>query len=89
MGWRFRRTKTLVPGVRVNIGKRALSLRFGLRGLGYTIGTAGQRITAGIPGTGLSYTRNLDRTSGHGVGVFGVLVFLLLIVGLVVWLAAH
>ncbi len=89
MPWLFRRTKTLLPGVRLNVGKRALSLRFGLRGLGYTIGTAGRRITAGIPGTGLSYTRNLGRLSTYGLGVFGVLIFLLLIGGLIIWVAAH
>jgi hypothetical protein len=55
MAWRFRRRIGLLPGFRLNVGKRGVSLSAGVRGLHTTIG---RRIstTAGLPGTGLSYT---------------------------------
>jgi Protein of unknown function (DUF4236) len=59
MGWRFRRSWTVIPGVRVNLGRKSGSVSFGVRGLHYTVGTSGSRITAGIPGTGLFWTQKL------------------------------
>jgi hypothetical protein len=64
MGFRFRRTFGLVPGVRLNLGMRSGSVSFGMRGLHYTVGTRGSRITAGIPGTGLFWTKKLNSTAG-------------------------
>lgn len=61
MGFRFRRSFRLLPGVRVNLGKRSASLSVGVRGLHYTVGPAGRQITAGVPGTGLSYTHRFKR----------------------------
>jgi hypothetical protein len=60
--FRFRRSVKLIPGVRLNFGKRSSSLSFGVRGAHYTVGTRGSRTTVGIPGTGLSYTQ-VHRTS--------------------------
>jgi hypothetical protein len=54
--FRFRRSFGLIPGVRLNLGKKNASLSLGVRGLHYTVGTAGKRLTAGLPGTGLAYT---------------------------------
>lgn len=59
MGFRFRRSWSLLPGIRFNVGKKSASLSFGGRGLHYTAGTAGRRVTVGIPGTGLSWTQKL------------------------------
>jgi hypothetical protein len=56
MGFRFRRSIKIAPGLRLNLGLRGLSASFGTKGLTYTVGTSGERLTAGIPGTGLSYT---------------------------------
>jgi Protein of unknown function (DUF4236) len=60
MGWRFRRSWRVVPGVRFNFGLKSASVSFGPRGLHYTVGTRGSRVTAGIPGTGLFWTQNLS-----------------------------
>lgn len=65
MGWRFRRSIRLAPGVRWNFGKRSTSLTIGPRGFKTTIGTAGTRRTIGLPGTGLSYTMTSSRTRGR------------------------
>lgn len=64
MALRFRRSFTLVPGLRLNIGKGSVSVRAGGRGYGVTAGTAGRRVTAGLPGSGLSYTQKVRGGSG-------------------------
>lgn len=56
-GFRFSKRIKIAPGIRLNVNKRSTSLTFGGKGLHYTVGTKGTRASAGIPGTGLSYTR--------------------------------
>lgn len=56
MGWRFRKSFKIAPGVRWNIGKRGSSFSFGGKGLTVNVGKKGTRTTVGIPGTGLSYS---------------------------------
>jgi hypothetical protein len=65
MGIRFRKSLKLGTGVRLNVGKRSASVRVGGKGFGITSGTAGSRATAGIPGSGISYTTKLG---GAGAG---------------------
>lgn len=51
MGFRFRRSKKILPGVRLNLNKNSASLSFGPRGLKRTISTTGRSTTSvGIPG---------------------------------------
>jgi Protein of unknown function (DUF4236)/Putative peptidoglycan binding domain len=57
VGFRFRRSLKLIPGVRLNLSGRGASVSLGVRGFHYTIGSKGARVTAGIPGTGLSWTQ--------------------------------
>lgn len=64
MGLRFRRTWSVIPGVRLNLGLRGGSVSFGPRGLHYTVGSSGSRITAGLPGTGLFWTQKLKSPFG-------------------------
>ena len=55
--FRFRRSFRLLPGVRINLGKRSTSMSVGVRGAHVTFGgPSGTRATVGLPGTGLSYT---------------------------------
>jgi hypothetical protein len=56
VGFRFRRSFRLLPGVRLNVSKSGLSASLGRRGAWLTFGPKGTRATVGIPGTGLSYT---------------------------------
>jgi Protein of unknown function (DUF4236) len=57
MGWRFRRSLKIAPGLRLNIGKRGISsLSVGGRGARLTFGKHGVRQTVGLPGTGLSFS---------------------------------
>jgi uncharacterized protein DUF4236 len=43
MGLRFRRSWSVVPGIRFNLGLKSGSLSFGTRGLHYTVGTSGSQ----------------------------------------------
>jgi hypothetical protein len=64
MGFRFHRSIKLLPGVRLNFGKRGISASIGVRGAHVTYGPSGTRTSIGLPGTGLSYT-HLEK-SHHG-----------------------
>jgi hypothetical protein len=56
MSFRFRRSIKILPGVRLNFGKRRISTSIGVRGAHVTFGKNGTRTTVGLPGSGLSYT---------------------------------
>ena len=58
MGFRFRWSKSILPGIRLNLSKSGASVSLGRRGFWYTIGSKGTRTTIGIPGTGLSWTHH-------------------------------
>jgi hypothetical protein len=64
VGFRFRRSIRLAPGVRINLSRSGPSVSFGARGFHYTVGPKGTRTTVGLPGTGLSWTQyNRYRTA--------------------------
>lgn len=61
MGWRFRRSINILPGVRLNIGKKSMGVSIGGKGMRYSVNTKGQRrVTTSILGTGISYSTSLD-----------------------------
>src|SRR4051794_3895267 len=64
MGFRFRRSFKIIPGVRLNLSGSGASVSLGPRGLRYTIGSRGTRTTVGLPGSGLSWTAYQSYTSG-------------------------
>ena len=56
MGWRFRRSLRIAPGIRLNLGSRGMtSLSLGGRGVTVNLSKRGTKTTYGLPGTGLSY----------------------------------
>jgi uncharacterized protein DUF4236 len=57
MGFRFRRTAQLLPGIKLNLSRSGLGISIGRRGIHYTLGPKGKRITVGLPGSGLSWTQ--------------------------------
>jgi len=59
MGWRFRRTFNVVPGVRLNLGKRGVSMTVGGRAARITKGRSGTYFGSSLPGTGLYYREKL------------------------------
>ena len=56
MGYfRFRKTISVLPGVKVNLSKTGVSTSVGGKGATLNIGHGKKNVTLGIPGTGLSY----------------------------------
>jgi len=65
MAFRFRKRISIVPGLRLNVGKRGVSVSAGVRGASATLGKSGLYGNIGATGTGLSYRARLDNKSGH------------------------
>ncbi len=61
MPFRFRRSISIAPGVRLNIGKRGVSTSLGGHGAHVAVGHGQTRTTVGVPGSGLSYTTTTTR----------------------------
>lgn len=65
MGFRFRKSIKIAPGVKLNFNKKSTGITFGGKGFHYTVNSNGKRTkSVGVPGTGLYYTS----TSGGGSG---------------------
>lgn len=59
MGLRFHKSVSLGKGLRLNFGKKGMSVTTGVRGAHVTYSTAGKKTTSvGIPGTGISYVKS-------------------------------
>lgn len=56
MGFRFRKSVNVLPGVKLNISKSGISTSVGRRGATVNFSKRGTRATVGIPGTGISYS---------------------------------
>lgn len=69
MGWRFRKSFTVVPGLRLNLSKSGLSASIGGAPLTLNVSSRGLMGTASIPGTGLSFRQHFgsgsDGSNGH------------------------
>ena len=63
MSVRFQRRIRLLPGVTLNIGKTGVSVTIGVRGARWTIGRRGHTASVGLPGTGLSYGKQVSHDS--------------------------
>ncbi len=57
MGFNFRKSIKIMPGVRVNLTKKGISsVSVGKNGARVNVGKKGTRTTVGLPRTGLSYS---------------------------------
>jgi hypothetical protein len=56
MGWRFRRSVKILPGIRLNFSRSGVSTSVGVRGAHITVGHGKVRETVGLPGSGINYT---------------------------------
>lgn len=62
MGWRYRKSINIFPGVKLNINKKSVGVTFGGKGAHYTINSKGTKTSSvGIPGTGLYYTDSIRK----------------------------
>ena len=69
MGLRFRKSVSIIPGVKLNFGKTGMSVSTGVPGFRKTFHTSGKVTTSiGIPGTGLYYvdTKNTKTQNSKG-----------------------
>jgi len=64
MGWFFRKSFRILPGIRLNVGKRT-SVSIGPPGIKYNIGSGRDRLTVGVPGTGLYHTQLLGDSAAN------------------------
>ena len=55
MGWRFRKSFSPLPGVRLNFSPRGISTSVGAGPFRFYAGSQGAAVTTRIPGTGISY----------------------------------
>ena len=65
MGFRFRKSIKLFPGVRINLSATGVSASIGKPGATVNISERGTRGTVGIPGTGISYSEKLSGSTQH------------------------
>jgi len=62
MGWRFRKSFKILPGVRMNVGSKGVtSWSFGGRGARINVGKRGTTTTYNLFGTGLTYRTHTPR----------------------------
>jgi tetratricopeptide (TPR) repeat protein len=59
MAMRFRRSMKIAPGLRINLGKRGLSLTAGGKLGRVTVGPSGTHVGSSIPGTGIYMTQKV------------------------------
>jgi len=59
MGFRFRKSIKVLPGVRLNLSKRGIGTSVGVKGLHVSTGPSGPRVSASIPGTGIYASKSL------------------------------
>lgn len=65
MGFRFRKSLKILPGVRVNLSTSGTSLTLGGRGASVNVGKRGVYGNLGLPGTGISWRERLDKPSAR------------------------
>nr|DAZ31581.1 MAG TPA: Protein of unknown function (DUF4236) [Caudoviricetes sp.] len=63
MAIRFRKTKKILPGVKLNLSKSGVSVTAGVKGASINIGKNGVYRNLGIPGTGISKRDKLEFSS--------------------------
>ncbi len=64
MGWRFRRSFKVIPGVRLNLSRHGLSASIGGAPLTLNVGPQGVYGTASVPGAGISFRQKLGGVPG-------------------------
>ncbi len=64
MGWRFRQSFKVFPGVRLNLSGRGLSTTIGYGPASINISSRGAYANLNIPGTGLSYRQKISGGAG-------------------------
>lgn len=61
MGFKFRKSIKVAPGVKVNVTHKGVGVSAGVKGARISTGPSGSRITTSIPGTGISYEQRIGK----------------------------
>ena len=61
MGWIFRKSVKILPGLKLNFGKKGTSVTLGSKGGKVTFGKGRTTFSSGIPGTGLYYRETISK----------------------------
>jgi len=64
MGFRFSKSIRVGKHMRINLSKRGIGTSYGVKGFRVGTGPRGTRVTASIPGTGISYVAQGGKRSG-------------------------
>lgn len=88
MGLRFRKSFKILPGVKLNLGKKSAGVSAGTTGAHYSVNSSGRKTsTVGIPGTGLSYSKSSGGGKKSDKGSKSVLPWrLILTVGVLIFI---
>lgn len=60
MGLRYRKQIKVAPGVKLNVSKSGISTSVGKRGATMNFSGRGTKATVGIPGSGISYSKQIS-----------------------------
>lgn len=63
MGFRFRKSVKILPGVRLNFSKKGMGVRVGGKHGGVSVGPSGTYVSTSIPGTGIYYSEKIKSNS--------------------------
>lgn len=64
MGFKFRKSIKVAPGVKVNVTHKGVGVSAGVKGARISTGPSGSRITTSLPGTGISYEQRIGKKKG-------------------------
>lgn len=68
MGFRFRKSFKIAPGIRLNISKKGVGTSVGAKGMHISSGPSGSRMSTSIPGTGLYQVTEIGKKSKRSAG---------------------
>lgn len=81
MGFRFKKSIKIAPGVKANIGKKSAGLSFGTKGAHYSVNSSGKEaVSVGVPGTGVSYSSSRGGNGGKSKGKGGCMLLVIPII---------
>ena len=62
MAFRFRKSKSIFPGVRINLTPKGFGISAGTKGMRVSRSATGQSsLSAGVPGSGISYRKQIKK----------------------------
>ena len=64
MGFKFRKSIKIAPGVKINVSAKGVGVSAGVKGARVSTGQSGSRITTSLPGTGISYEKRIGKKKG-------------------------